>query len=38
MYEKIKEVKSLKDSLGGIIQGSIYGIPIGLGQPPFDKV
>ena len=31
MYEKIKQVKSEGDSIGGVIQGCIYNLPKGLG-------
>jgi len=38
MLELIKEVKTLGDSLGGIISCSITGVPAGLGEPVFDKL
>ncbi len=38
MAEEIKKAKKNGDSLGGIIQGAIYGLPIGLGEPTMDKV
>jgi chorismate synthase len=38
MINLIEEVKSQKDSIGGIIQGVIKNCPIGLGEPEFDKL
>ncbi len=38
IYEQIKMLKNEGDSLGGVIQGCIYNLPKGLGEPVFDKV
>lgn len=36
--EKLKEAISEGDTLGGIIECSVYNIPIGLGEPFFDSI
>jgi chorismate synthase len=38
MEELIRTVTSEKDSIGGIIRGVIRNVPIGLGEPVFDKL
>lgn len=38
MIERIKAVRSEGDSIGGIIEGRIRGVPPGLGAPVFDKL
>ena len=38
MIELIKKVKEEGDSLGGIIKGVIRKVPVGLGEPVFDKL
>ena len=38
MEELILNVKSQGDTIGGCIQGIINGVPIGLGEPIFDKL
>ncbi len=38
MIELIKTARSEGDSLGGIIQCRIQGIPAGLGEPVFDRL
>jgi chorismate synthase len=38
MIELIESVKSDGDSIGGVIRGVIKNIPIGLGEPVFDKL
>jgi len=38
MIAKIKEVKKQGDTIGGIITCVIHNIPIGLGEPIFDKL
>lgn len=38
MIEKIVEVKSLGDSLGGVVECAVVGLPVGLGWGIFDKV
>lgn len=36
--ERVKEVKSQGDSLGGVVQIEAHGVPAGLGEPVFDKL
>ena len=36
--ESIRSAREKKDSLGGVVQGCVYGMPQGLGEPVFDKV
>jgi len=38
MVERIKEVRSAGDSVGGIIQCRVRGTPPGLGEPVFDRL
>ncbi len=38
MIQLIEEIKADQDSIGGIIQGVIRGVPAGLGEPEFDKL
>jgi chorismate synthase len=38
MAELIKKVRSEGDSVGGIIQCRIRGVPAGLGEPVFDRL
>ncbi|MBS0349587.1 MAG: chorismate synthase [Proteobacteria bacterium] len=38
MIELIEKIKSQKDSIGGVIKGVIRRVPIGLGEPVFDKL
>ena len=38
MIELINNVKSNGDSVGGVIKGVIRNLPIGLGEPIFDKL
>ena len=38
MIERIKQVRSEGDSLGGLIENVIRGAPPGLGEPVFDKL
>lgn len=38
MIELIREVQADGDSIGGIIRGTIRGVPAGLGEPVFDKL
>lgn len=37
MYKSIEKAKKQKDTLGGIIHCWVTGVPIGLGEPVFDK-
>lgn len=38
MIELIKQVRLEGDSVGGIIRGVIKNVPVGLGEPVFDKL
>jgi chorismate synthase len=38
MMEAIEQARAAGDSLGGIVQGVIRGVPPGLGEPVFDKL
>jgi chorismate synthase len=38
MIELIEKVRSEGDSIGGVICGLIKNVPIGLGEPVFDKL
>ncbi len=38
MIDFIKKVRSEGDSVGGIIECAIRGVPPGLGEPVFDKL
>ena len=38
MIERIKEVQAAGDSVGGVIQCRIRGVPPGLGEPVFDRL
>ena len=38
MEQLIKQVKGEGDTIGGIITGVITGMPVGLGEPVFDKL
>lgn len=38
MIKLIKRVKAEGDSIGGVIRGIIRNLPIGLGEPVFDKL
>ena len=38
MIELIKEARSEGNSLGGIVECIIKGVPVGLGDPVFDKL
>lgn len=38
MIDLIKKVKEEGDSLGGIVRGVVKNVPVGLGEPVFDKL
>ncbi|HVZ58670.1 MAG TPA: chorismate synthase [Patescibacteria group bacterium] len=38
MIELIESVKAEGDSIGGVIRGIIKNVPVGLGEPVFDKI
>ncbi len=38
MIEKIKAVKANGDSIGGIVETAVVGLPAGVGEPWFDSV
>ena len=38
MIKLIEEVRDEGDSVGGVIRGVIKGLPVGLGEPVFDKL
>lgn len=38
MIERIKQVRSTGDSIGGVIACKVYGLPAGLGEPVFDRL
>lgn len=38
MIERIKEVRSDGDSVGGVIECRVRGLPVGLGEPVFDRL
>lgn len=38
MIELIESIKNEGDSIGGVIRGVIKNVPVGLGEPVFDKL
>ena len=38
MFDYIDEIRKSRDTVGGIITGVIQGVPVGLGEPVFDKL
>jgi len=38
MVERVDEIRSQVNSIGGIIECRILGVPVGLGEPVFDKL
>jgi chorismate synthase len=38
MIERIKKVRADGDSIGGVVRCVMRGVPVGLGEPAFDKL
>ncbi len=38
MLKRITEIKEQDDSVGGVIECRVTGVPLGLGEPVFDKL
>ncbi len=38
MIDRIKEVRKQGDSVGGVIECRVRGLPVGLGEPVFDRL
>lgn len=38
MIARIKQVRSKGDSVGGVIECRVRGVPVGLGEPVFDRL
>lgn len=38
MYDYIDEIRKNRDTVGGVITGVIRNVPVGLGEPVFDKL
>ena len=38
ILERIREAKEREDSIGGIVECRVRGVPAGLGEPVFDKL
>jgi chorismate synthase len=38
MIEYVEQIKAQGDSIGGVIRGVIRNVPVGLGEPVFDKL
>lgn len=38
MIERIKEARSKGDSVGGVVRCRVRGLPVGLGEPVFDRL
>ena len=38
MFEKIEAIRNTEDSVGGVIECRVSGVPVGLGEPVFDKL
>ncbi|HWV23742.1 MAG TPA: chorismate synthase [Thermomicrobiales bacterium] len=38
MVDAIMAIKEEKDSLGGVVEARATGVPVGLGEPTFDKL
>jgi chorismate synthase len=38
MIERIKQVRGEGDSVGGVVECRVRGVPVGLGEPVFDRL
>ena len=38
MFDLIDQIRMERDTIGGIVTGVITGVPVGLGEPLFDKL
>ncbi len=38
MKAEIQKAKKEKDSLGGVLETAVYGLPVGIGEPWFDSL
>ncbi|WP_258103216.1 chorismate synthase [Marinoscillum sp. MHG1-6] len=38
MYDYIDDVRKSQDTVGGVVTGVIQGVPVGLGEPVFDRL
>ncbi|MFY0598196.1 MAG: chorismate synthase [Cyclobacteriaceae bacterium] len=38
MYDYIDQVRKDRDTVGGVVTGVIKGLPVGLGEPVFDRL
>ena len=38
MKDKIEEARAEKDSMGGIIECQVHGLPVGIGEPIFNAI
>ena len=38
MFDYIDDIRKSQDTVGGVVTGVIQGVPVGLGEPVFDKL
>lgn len=38
MYDYIDQIRKERDTVGGVVTGIIKGLPVGLGEPVFDRL
>lgn len=38
MEARVREVRSQGDTIGGVVRVAAFGVPVGLGEPVFDKL
>ena len=38
MFDYIDDIRKSQDTVGGVVTGVIKGVPVGLGEPVFDKL